>query len=616
MNPMRFSVRLFVLLAPLLPSLLSSRDALAEQTWTEVRSPHFRVITNGSSRDGRAVANEFEQMRYVFTQRFQNENIQSGPPLTIVAARDQSTFLTLSPSGLKSRENLAGVFFRGWEKQYAIIRLDTWGDSNQVVVYHEYTHSVLHANAHWLPIWLDEGFAEFYAYTRFQKDRIYVGAPSMRMRSLQNEILLPVSTMLEVDTRSPYYRDDRKIQVFYAEAWALVHYMAFGPGMDNGDKLNKFFRLLQGGVAQPKAFQQVFGDPIAFDKAFSAYVDQFTFKAVVLPPDPKIDPKSFTERQLTPAETDYELACFHIGAHDRTAGKTLIEKSLELDPKLAPAHEELGFQLFSEGKDDDAKKEWNQAIALDPTLPRSLFALTMTAPFSGSTFLNQSQEKLETIQIQLRHIAQLAPGFAPPYAELALVEWKLGRIQQAYKDGSQAERLEPWRAGYHVLTGRILLHGNQPALAAEYSRYVATHWFGPDHNEAVDLWQSVPSDKRGDGPPLAWDVPAGVEIARGKLLDVSCGNPTPTGGHTFNVTLMPDNSAGTKPLTFATDKGVRIGFSDTLWWGEDHFSSCHHLAGHPGVLAYKPQGPNGAELVDLEVRDDLPDDVTRPAVSQ
>jgi hypothetical protein len=107
-----------------------------------------------------------------------------------------------------------------------------------------------------------------------------------------------------------------------------------------------------------------------------------------------------------------------------------------------------------------------------------------------------------------------------------------------------------------------------------------------------------------------------VEVARGRLLDVSCSNPTPAGQHTFKVTLMPDNPVGAKPLTFATDKGIRIGFSDTLWWGEDHFSSCHHLAGHPGVLAYKPQGPNGAELLDLEVRDELPDDVTHPAISQ
>jgi len=75
---------------------------------------------------------------------------------------------------------------------------------------------------------------------------------------------------------------------------------------------------------------------------------------------------------------------------------------------------------------------------------------------------------------------------------------------------------------------------------------------------------------------------------------------------------MPDNPSGAKPLTFATDKGIGIGFSDTFWWGEDHFSACHHLAGHPGVLIYKPQGLHGPELVDLQVRDERPDDVTPP----
>ncbi len=70
---------------------------------------------------------------------------------------------------------------------------------------------------------------------------------------------------------------------------------------------------------------------------------------------------------------------------------------------------------------------------------------------------------------------------------------------------------------------------------------------------------------------------------------------------------MPDQPADAKPLTFVPDKGIIIGFSDTLWWGEDHFSPCHHLTGHPAVLVYKPQGPKGPELVELEVRDDLPD---------
>jgi hypothetical protein len=321
----------------------------------------------------------------------------------------------------------------------------------------------------------------------------------------------------------------------------------------------------------------------------------------------------FSERKLTQAEADYEVGCFNIGDHDRANGRSLIEKSIALDPNLAPAHEELGFLDFVTGKDDDAIKEWKQAVTLDPSLPRSLFALTMTGPLSGS-LARKSPEQLRAVQLTLQHITQLGPRYAPAYVELALVEWQLGSMQQAYNDARHAEALEPWRAGYHILTGHILLRGNKPAQAATYAHYVATHWFGPDHDEAVDLWQAIPPESRGDGAPLALDVPSGANVARGRLLDVTCASP---GTDQLTVSFIPDKAGDAKPLTFKSDSRLMIGFSDTLWWGEDHFSACHHLAGHQAVLAYKPEGPKGPELVDLEVRDDLPDtaDPGQPQVS-
>ena len=594
-------VRLLLLVVPTL-YLVPTLNAHAEPAWTEVRSPHFRVLTDGSSRDGRNVANEFEQMRHVLALQFHNDAIEGGAPLTIIAARDAGTFRTVDPvvSKAKGGDNIAGVFHRGWEKQFAVVRLDTWTDNGQVVVYHEYTHSVLHANAHWLPVWLDEGYAEIYAYTRFQNDHIYVGAPSLRMRELQNHPLIPVSTMLEVNSRSPYYHDSDKVQLFYAEAWAMVHYMTFGPNMEAGAKLNRFFAKLQEGAKQQAAFQEIFGDPHAFDQALSHYLDRFTFTAGVLPPDRGIDPKSFSERRLTPAETDYELGSFHIATYDRANGSALIEKALALDPALAGAHEELGFIKFASGQDIAALAEWKQAVALDPTRFRALFALTMTNAQSG----DQTPAQVQATQVTLRHITELAPRFAPVFVELAIIEWQQGSLQQAYKDAHQAEKLEPWRAGYRILTGRILLAGHQPALAAETSRYVATHRFGPDHNEAVDLWQAVPANLRGDGPPLAIDMPAGAEVIRGVLSDVSCSQTA--GAHRFTVQLTPDTPANAKPITFSSDGRHIVGFSDTLWWGEDHFNECNHLVGLPAIIAYKPQGVAGGELTAFEVRDRLP----------
>jgi hypothetical protein len=51
-----------------------------------------------------------------------------------------------------------------------------------------------------------------------------------------------------------------------------------------------------------------------------------------------------------------------------------------------------------------------------------------------------------------------------------------------------------------------------------------------------------------------------------------------------------------------------VGYSDTLWFGGDHFTLCHHLDGLRAVVRYKPSvdKPSAGEWVELELREDLP----------
>jgi tetratricopeptide (TPR) repeat protein len=586
--------------------LLLVCKAEAEDTWTEVRSPHFRVLTNGSVQQGRNAAASFEQMRHVFAVEFSDEAIGAGAPLTIVAARDSGTFKMLAPTEWKrTGGNVGGEFQRGWEKQFATVILDSFSQS-EIVVFHEYTHSILHARAHWLPVWLDEGLAEFYGYTRFEESRTLIGTPSVRMGALRGEFLLPVSEMLDTKNETQLIRDARKANLFYAEAWAMAHYMMFGPGMGNGAKLNMFFKKLQDGEPEKAAFKEIFGDTKAFDNALSQYVRSFGFNAGAMPADAKVDAKSFPTQKLTPAETEYELGAFQIGTHESKLGRARIEHALALDPKLAGAHEELAFLEFREGKDDEAVKEWQQAVDLDPTKARSVFALAM----SGVSLDKETIQQKLAMQKTLQHVIELSPRFAPAYVELALLEWRLGQLQQAYIDAQKAEQMEPWRAGYRVLAGRIMLAGHQPVLAAKTARYVAERWHGPDHNEAVDLWNEVPANDRGEGAPLALEMPLGAKVERGTLTSLTCGNAP---GEPMTLTVL-SSATGAEPLTIKSNGNFEVGFSDSFWWGEDHFTTCHHLTGHTAIIAYKPVGH---ELLDLEVRDDLPATATpvTPAVA-
>ena len=114
-------------------------------------------------------------------------------------------------------------------------------------------------------------------------------------------------------------------------------------------------------------------------------------------------------------------------------------------------------------------------------------------------------------------------------------------MNAAYKTSLAAEKLEPWRAEYHLLTGHLLLQGHQPALAAHYARQVADRWTGSDHDEAVDLWNQVPPADRGDGPPLTLALPTDATVARGTILSTYCSRATG-----LTVVLQP------------TDPGARL----------------------------------------------------------
>lgn len=59
---------------------------------------------------------------------------------------------------------------------------------------------------------------------------------------------------------------------------------------------------------------------------------------------------------------------------------------------------------------------------------------------------------------------------------------------------------------------------------------------------------------------------------------------------------------------FVPAKSMEGGFEDTLWYGKDHFSFCHHLEGRRAEIIFKSLAgkPGGGEILRLRVCDDLP----------
>jgi Tfp pilus assembly protein PilF len=543
-------------------------------------------------------------MRAAFAAQFPGFRLESGAQLTILAPRDERQLKELTPRNWKGATIIpTGYFQHGWDKEYAVVRLDQVGSDRTTpdtyyVVDYEYVHGLLHANFRWLPTWLDVGLSEFYAYTRFERSRMFIGAPPKNVgviAILNPGSLIPLETLLTVNPFSQYPHDERKVQLFYAEAWLVCHFLTFGPGMEQGERLKRFYNLLQRGMDEKKAFEQAIGSLKQVENDLNQYLNKFAFATGEVPNPVQIGDKDFAVRTLTAAETEAELGSLRLWAHDVAEARGVIEAAVRDDPNLGAAHEGMGFLDFADLKDTDAIREFTRAYELDHTRYLSLFAKTMLSPAARS----DAPADQADLHDSLLKTLDLNPDFAPAYVQLARQAIRQGDLARALALARKAEQLEPSRAGYHLLSGQILLRLGRGNEAASYAQYVAERWGDPDHDEAVELWNSVPAQQRSAGDaPVPIPLKENQKRVEGVAKSVTCDDKT--------VTLMLDHEGQT--LTFrANSDHISTGFSDTLWYGEDHYNFCRHGEGLRVVVQYL--APSDASYtgnaVVLAFRDDL-----------
>jgi Tfp pilus assembly protein PilF len=579
--------------------LFSAPMRAAEETWVKVQTPHFLVLSNGSLKDAREVATDFEQIHAVFAQALPTLRTDSSAETIVLAVKDEKTFVEMLPREKKLAPHIGGQFLKGWEKDYVLVRLDLRTQGREVV-YHEYIHKLLHLNFTRLPVWLDEGLAEFFGNTEVRKDETLIGVPSPRVGLLRNGTIYPLQTLLPVQRNSPYYNDASKAGMFYAESWGLTHFLMVGQGIGGIDRMSSYLSSLQKGTATPKAFEQAFGDPKQIEKQFEQYVQRFAFSALVTKSAPQIGAESFKSATMPAAETDARLAEVHMRFGEPDTATTQLDAALSADPQLALAHENMAFLDFRLGKDDDAKSEFDKAASLDPNSFLATYYQAMLA-YHGKT----DSDSLAKLDAAMQRVLQLNPRFAPAVVVRSQILVREQKLQEAFDTAAQAQKLEPDRAGYLTNMAAILLLGRNYSEAIRIASVVAERWFGSDSAEALAVLNrarklgnipATPEEQAKEAEEMKYAE--GTTAVEGIVKSIACEKSKPQ-------QLVLQN--GGKDMTFQAAKPHGVGFSDTLWYGEDHFNSCYHLEGMNAVIRYKPSADTTVppEFHWLEIRDEL-----------
>ncbi len=626
------AVMTLLLAASLAPQRVRASDK--PETWMEVRSPHFTVVSNGSEKQARRLADQFEQIRAVFQKALNNIRVDPGQPILILAAKNENTLKALLPKFWETKGHMhpAGIFIPGHEKHYVALRLDTEGENPYKVIYHEYVHLIIELNFHRIPVWLNEGYAEVFGNTTIGEKDLKIGQPSeSSVLLLRQNKLLPLEVLLKVDHDSPYYNEANRSSVFYAECWALVHYLMFDAQSRQTRPLGIFLQLVQQGVEDIEAGRRAFGDLRQLEHKLHDYVSQGSFYEFHSKSPATVTEKDFQTRALPAAEAAALQGDFHLHMQRPADARALLEEALRQDPNQALANESMGMLHYRLGERDEAARYFARAVQLD--------SRSYLAHYYHALLLIESEtpgEGLPEAEASLRRATELNPNFAPAYVALStLYATRKESLERALEASRKAAELEPGESAYQLNVGIVFMRMERGADARAMAERALRTAKSPEARAAAESFlreagrleeylarrkqyeeearasrermQTYLQRDAAENPPEKAEK-AGAEAAGagsvtagrgygmfGKITELRCTDP-----QEMQLTL----SAGGIIMHLHAANRSKVSYVTTHWKPPANFNPCTHLKGLSAQIYYSlVQGQaHDGEILAIEVR--------------
>jgi tetratricopeptide (TPR) repeat protein len=417
--------------------LLFSFSTFAKESvkdeWISVRSKNFFLIGDAKEKDIIKVATKLEQFREVFSQLFPNTNFNSAVQTNVVVFKDSKSYKPFKPKNAKGEADkwIAGYFQPSEDVNYITLSTDGKLEDTYGTIFHEYVHFLLNTNfgETEVPPWFNEGLAEYYQTFSIEEDQKVTlgGLQDGHLYLLQQNQLFPLKDFFAVDNYSLHQNPNHSRSIFYAQAWALIHYLIQGNGGANSKALNDFLGLVIKDVEPEKAFKQAFNmDYETMEKDLRKYAKQRTFKTTLVTFKNKLI--FDTEMSATPlSETDANafLGDLLYHTHELNDAEVYLQKSLALDANQSLANTSLGLVKMRQGKFDEAKKYLEKAVSTDHNnhliYYNYAYVLSREDMDEFGYISRFPDEKAEAMRKSLLKAIEIKPQFTRSYTLLAYI---------------------------------------------------------------------------------------------------------------------------------------------------------------------------------------------------
>lgn len=357
----------------LLLLLAAAPFAGAAQRWTRLRSEHFVFVGDAPERQIRLVARSLEQFHHVMSQELSTTESGSPRPTVVFVFEADRSFNPYRPRFEGRPIDVVGYFQPGDEIDYVAINAG-FGPQALRIVFHEYAHVLARNTTGDLPLWASEGLAGVYeTFEARSGGRVAtIGAPRAdHLALLAGNSFMPLRALLAVERASPVYNEGEGRRLFYAESWALMHYLMLG-SQTRAAELRDYFAQMSAGASPERAFVRAFGaDVEALERELRGYLRIVRFPDRQLRADgPARGLESLRGEPITKAEVSGYLNDLRDRLDQAEGALTRVKSPVEASPPP-------GFAAGSPGRLELRERRLDEAppSSPPPSGPRQFRAL-------------------------------------------------------------------------------------------------------------------------------------------------------------------------------------------------------------------------------------------------
>ncbi len=406
-------------LAFALPSFAVDLPSEREK-WIEIETGDLHIFSNASERQTSEIAQNLVRMREA-VGRITQLKVHSAVPTNVYIFRNESSFAPYRDLTLGRRAGVSGLFLGGDQANFILLDADAPGGIDRVV-YHELTHYFVKNTLAGLPLWFHEGIAEYYSTFSARGEDVDLGIPiKEHVLWLRDQPLIPLAELFAVDTASKDYNEGSRQGVFYAESWAMVHYLLNSP--ERHAQLPKFLTLLASNQSAGEAFLAAFNSSFDdMEKELKAYVRRLSFQYRRYAVADLAIPPVAAPKTMAHAEVLYRLGdLLTRGSNGRASAEAerFLRTAIYEQNDSAGAYATLALLHDLGGRIAEASVEYERAVKFgsnDPGVYLSYGLTVFRAANEAAQRGNAPASEVHRARGLLERAAQLAPGSARAWA--------------------------------------------------------------------------------------------------------------------------------------------------------------------------------------------------------